>query len=256
MTQVAVTGAGGTIGRETIKALSNNGHEVLALTHREHDDITSRVIEIEDLDDLVEAFAESEIVIHMAAIGSARAEWERVNRVNIDGTYQVFEAARQTNVQRVVFGSSNHVTHMYNMPNPTNPEETEEDPCQVSPRDRFRPSSYYGISKLAGEGLGSLYADRFGLEVVNLRIGYFQEIETLRENQSKEPNRARQARAMFLSPRDYRQAINQAIETKLEKNPLTVNLISRNDDRYHTLIEAIRGLGYRPRDNSAEILSG
>lgn len=252
MAKVAVTGAAGTIGRATLDALES--HDVTALTHREHDDLESTIIELEEQDGLVAAFEGHDIVVHMAADGSATAPWESVSRINIDGTYNVFEAARVADVDRIVFGSSNHVTHMYNMPDPDDPGRTAADAQPVSPDDTFRPSSYYGVSKLAGEGLGSLYADRYDIEVINLRIGYYQDEQTLREHQSDEPDRARQARAMYLSPQDYRQAIRQAVTTDLAENPLTVHLVSRNDERYHTLIEATRGLGYRPRSNSAEVL--
>ena len=191
----------------------------------------------------------------MAAAASATSPWETVLQVNIDGTKNVFEAARKTSVSRVVFGSSNHVTHMCNMSDPTEPGTTKADASVDTTDDPFRPSTDYGVSKLAGEGLGSLYADREGLEVINLRIGYLQDADTLRDHQSDEPDRARQSRAMFLSPTDYRQAIRQAISVSLSENPLTVNLVSRNDDRYHSITKTIRTLGYRPRDNSGEILN-
>jgi uronate dehydrogenase len=40
--------------------------------------------------------------------------------------------------------------------------------------ERARPDGLYGASKVYGEALGSMYADRFGLSVVCLRIGSFQ----------------------------------------------------------------------------------
>jgi L-arabinose 1-dehydrogenase [NAD(P)+] len=252
MARIAVTGAAGSVGRETLDAL--NEHEVVPITHREHDDLDSTVLEVENESALIDAFEGCDTVVHMAADPAATAPWESVLQANIDGTKNVFEAATRTGVDRVIFGSSNHVTHMYNMSDPTNPGTTRADSSVVSPADPFRPSSYYGVSKLAGEGLGSLYADRDGLEVINLRIGYLQNAETLREHQSDEPDRARQSRAMFLSPRDYRQAIQQAVDVGTNENPLTVNIVSRNDDRYHSIIKTIRALGYRPRENSAEIL--
>ena len=252
MARIAVTGAAGSVGRETLDALDD--HDVVPITHRQHDDLGSIVLEIEDEPALVDAFEGCDAVVHMAANASATAPWESVLQVNIDGAKNVFEAAARTTVDRVVFGSSNHVTHMYNTTSPTEPGTTRADASVVSEDDPFRPSSFYGVSKLAGEGLGSLYADRDGLEVVTLRIGYLQDAETLRSHQSDEPDRARQSRAMFLSPRDYRQAVQRAVAARLEDNPLTVNLVSRNDDRYHSITKAIRTLGYRPRDNSAEIL--
>ena len=253
MPRIAVTGAAGDVGRETLDALDE--HEVVPITHRQHDDLDSVVLEIEEESALVGAFEECDTVIHMAAAASAISPWETVLQVNIDGTKNVFEAARKTSVSRVVFGSSNHVTHMCNMSDPTEPGTTKADASVDTTDDPFRPSTDYGVSKLAGEGLGSLYADREGLEVINLRIGYLQDADTLRDHQSDEPDRARQSRAMFLSPRDYRQAIRQAISVSLSENPLTVNLVSRNDDRYHSITKTIRTLGYRPRDNSGEILN-
>jgi L-arabinose 1-dehydrogenase [NAD(P)+] len=252
MSRVAVTGAAGEVGRETLSALSDR--DVVPITHRNHDDIDSVVLDIEDRAALVEAIDGAAAVVHLAALASATTDWDRVQAVNINGTYNVFEAARRTGVDRVVFASSNHVTHMYNMSDPSNPALTKENPGVVTPEDPFRPSSYYGVSKLAGEGLSSLYADRDGLEVVNLRIGHLQDEHRLRDHQDEEPGRARQSRAMFLSPQDYRHAICRALDASLEKSPVTVNLVSRNDERYHSITEAMRLLGYRPRDNSTEIL--
>ena len=38
-----------------------------------------------------------------------------------------------------------------------------------------RPDSRYGLSKVFGEGLGSLYADKYGAEVMSIRIGHVLE---------------------------------------------------------------------------------
>ena len=59
----------------------------------------------------------------------------------------------------IVFASSNHVTGCYG--------RTQT----ISPQDPPRPDGYYGLSKLYGEGLASLYWDRYGIETVCLRIG-------------------------------------------------------------------------------------
>ena len=41
-----------------------------------------------------------------------------------------------------------------------------------------RPDSYYGVTKVVGEALGSLYHDRYGLDVVCLRIGSYRAVPT------------------------------------------------------------------------------
>jgi uronate dehydrogenase len=114
------------------------------------------------LDRLAPAMSGADAVVHLAGIPSEDS-WTRIRRANIDGTYRVLEAARRAGVRRVVLASSNHAVGYY----PTG---------QEAPVDRTpRPDSFYGVSKAAGEALGSLYADKYGLEVVSLRIGLCDE---------------------------------------------------------------------------------
>ena len=65
-------------------------------------------------------------------------------------------------MRRIVYASSNHATGMYA---PGEPLDGDQPP---------RPDGLYGASKVWGEALGRMYVDKFGLEVVCLRIGSFQ----------------------------------------------------------------------------------
>ena len=76
-------------------------------------------------------------------------------------TYNVFEAARQCHVRRVVFASTNHVTGFY-------PRSQ-----RIGPNAPVRPDTVYATSKVFGEALGRLYCEKFGLEVICVRIGAF-----------------------------------------------------------------------------------
>jgi len=254
MSNVAVTGAGGAVGRETVAALEDSEHTVTPITHRSHEDLDGPVLDVRDRDAVRDAIEGHDTIVHLAAVSDATATWDTVREVNVDGTWNVFEAARQTTVSRVVFASSVHTTHMLNMPEPEDPSKTGADATVVSPETPSRPSSPYGVSKVAGEAIGCLFADQAGLLVINYRIGYLQDEETLREHQSDSPGRARQARSMFLSPRDYRHAITQAVSADPDSNPVTVQLVSRNAERHHAIATAMREVGYRPRDDSADIL--
>jgi L-arabinose 1-dehydrogenase [NAD(P)+] len=254
MADVAVTGAAGAVGRETVAALTDADHAVTPITHRPHDDIDGPVLDVRDREAVVAAFDGHDTVVHLAAASDAAAPWDRVRDVNVDGTWGVYDAARETGVGRVVFASSIHVTHMLNMPDPDDPSGTAADATVVDAETLARPSSPYGVTKVAGEAIGSLFADRYGIETVNCRIGYLQDEATLREHQSDAPARARQARSLFLSPRDCRQGIERAVVADLDRNPLTVHLVSRNADRHHVLVDAKRELGYRPRDDATELL--
>ena len=123
------------------------------------------------------------------------------------------------------------------------------------------PDSYYGITKVAGEALGTYYAKSHGIEAVNVRIGWLMTREDLEDSQrnpdSQYPEDAKRfARAMWLSPRDCRGVIERAATADLRESPLTVHAISRNDERYLSLTHTQRVLGYRPRDNATEALDG
>ena len=251
MARIAVTGAAGSVGRETLKGLES--HEVSPLTHREHDDIDGQVVEIVEPESIEGALEGHDVVIHLAGNPSPEAEWEGVFETNIDGTYNVYEAALKHDLDRVVFASTNHVTQMYNIDDPSRPETMVEDAETVRPDDVPRPDSYYAVSKVSGEALGSYYVDRHGLEVVNLRIGWLLTEDELREQQEKDAAAARYARAMWLSPRDCQDVMRRAATAELPENPLTVNAISRNQERYLPLTETMRGIGYDPRDDSSEV---
>ena len=97
-------------------------------------------------------------VVHMGGV-STEQPWAPILAGNIVGMVNLYEAARQNKVKRVVFASSNHVTGFY-----------RQDQV-ISPRDPVRPDGYYGLSKAFGENLAQLYWDLHGLETVSLRIG-------------------------------------------------------------------------------------
>jgi L-arabinose 1-dehydrogenase [NAD(P)+] len=253
MARIAVTGAAGSVGRETLRGL--DGHDVTPLTHREHDDIDGKVVEITDPDSIGPALTGHDVVVHLAGDPSPEAEWDSVLHANIDGTYNVYEAAREHDLDRVVFASTNHVSQMHGIGDHTRPETMADDAPTVRPDDPTRPDSYYAVSKVSGEALGSYYADRHGLEVVDLRIGWLLTAAELRERQDEDdPEAARYARAMWLSPGDCRDVVEKAATADIPENPLTVNAISRNSERYLSITETMRGLGYEPRDDSAEVV--
>ena len=97
-------------------------------------------------------------VVHLGGV-SVEGPFEAILRSNIRGLHNLYEAARRQGVRRIVFASSNHVTGCY-------PQAQ-----RLTPQDPPRPDSNYGLSKLFGEGIASLYWDRYGIETVCLRIG-------------------------------------------------------------------------------------
>src|SRR5919108_1079421 len=116
-----------------------------------------------DLADLaqVEAICEGvDGILHFGGY-SVEGPWDSILQSNIIGGYNLFEAARKKGVKRVVFASSNHAVGFYPRHHRIGTDVTA------------RPDSRYGISKVFGEAVGALYADKHGLAVTCLRIGNF-----------------------------------------------------------------------------------
>lgn len=106
-----------------------------------------------------EVIADAEFVFHEAAQAGVRTSVEdpkKPNRVNVTGTLNVLEAARESGVERVVVASSSSV---YGKPEYL-PYDEEHPTTPVSP---------YGVSKLAAEQYTRVYHEVYGLPTVSLR---------------------------------------------------------------------------------------
>lgn len=165
--RVLVTGSSGTIGRTLVEGLPAHGYAVRGLDRVAPPDsgldaLTGELLDAALLD---RALADVHAVVHLAAHpGEAPLEEELTSHVL--GTQAVLQAARRQGIKRVVLASSNHAVGR--TPRGGLPDG------RLTVDVRQRPDTFYGVAKVALEGLGSLYADRYGLEVVALRIGSFQ----------------------------------------------------------------------------------
>ncbi len=97
-------------------------------------------------------------IIHYGGI-SVEQPWEQILPANIQGTYNLYEAARQAGVPRIFYPSSNHATGFY-------PRE-----ARIDVTAPVRPDSLYGVSKCFGEALARYYYDKYGIETAAVRIG-------------------------------------------------------------------------------------
>ena len=158
---ILITGAAGLIGTMLRPRLARPGRtlrllDVVGLTAGPAEEVISA--SVTDMAAMTAACRGASAVIHLASI-SGEAPWEEILRVNIQGTYVAFEAARRAGVPRVIFASSNHAVGF-------------------TPRERFpvpdyafpAPDTYYGVAKVTGEGLAALYHYRYGLDAICIRI--------------------------------------------------------------------------------------
>ena len=102
----------------------------------------------------------ADVVFHLAAIPSVpRSIDDPVpsHEVNIDGTFNVFRAAAEGGVRRVVYAASSSAY---------GDTETLPKVETMAPR----PKSPYAVQKLVGEYYASVFHSCFGLETVALRF--------------------------------------------------------------------------------------
>ncbi|WP_448610152.1 NAD-dependent epimerase/dehydratase family protein [Geodermatophilus sp. URMC 60] len=185
------------------------------------------VADVTDRAAMAEAVEGASAVVHLGGV-SGESTWAAVSHANIDGTQCVLEAARRAGVPRVVLASSNHATGFTPRPAEGLLRETDGLP---------RPDTFYGVSKVAMEALGSLYADRYGLDVVCLRIG----------TAAPEPTTTRHL-STWLSPADQVSLVDAALRAP-SPGFAVVWGVSANSRGWWDLTAA-RSLGYEPVDDA------
>ncbi|MEJ8572638.1 NAD(P)-dependent oxidoreductase [Microbaculum marinum] len=185
--------------------------------------------DLADFDALRKAVEGVDGIVHFGGY-SVEGPWPAILSANIEGTYNIFEAARMEGVKRLVFASSNHAVGFY--------RRDQTIGVDVTPK----PDSRYGASKAFGESLGSLYAEKYGAEVLSIRIG----------NVADRPADARRL-AIWLSPRDLVQLIGIGLERPGIRHEIVYGM-SDNKRAWWDNSNAIR-LGYTPRDRAEDYAS-
>ena len=165
---VLITGGAGFIGSHLCEALAAAGHTLTVL-----DDLSTghpenlrncphRFIEgdVADPSAVRTAMENSEAVFHLAAIASVPKTFEDPRRslaVNLGGTINVLEAARECGTRRVIFSSSAAIYGMGSK----EPQREDAMPSPLSP---------YAVEKLGSEYHLKSYAANYGLETAALRF--------------------------------------------------------------------------------------
>jgi uronate dehydrogenase len=224
----ALTGAAGVIGTSVRPCLAARVGSLRLLDARAVEPRAAneeyRQIDLRDHAQVEDGLAGVQGVVHLGGMADEADFYDLVD-VNVIGSFHVFEGARRAGVARVVYASSNRLTGFY--------ETTAMLTTELPPR----PDGFYGVSKVAAEALGRLYADKFGLEVACLRIGSFEQA----------PHDERQL-STWLSPGDCLAAVLAAMTT----SPLSYAAfyaVSANTRRWWSLDEG-RQVGFEPRDDA------
>lgn len=233
--KVLITGATGQIGRTLMEDLG--GAYALTGTSRvPRDDPRMAVLTFEGPEETARAFEGQDVVVHMHAnVRNDVEDLDEYLKPNVIDVYNTYEGARRAGVRRVVFASSNHATGWY---------ELEGERCDAE--SLFRPDGLYGAAKVWGEALGRYYSDRFGLEVICLRIGSYK-YRAIPPDWDSGPR----ILSTWLSAKDLVQLVRRSIDAPGIRFGIYYG-ISNNARGYWDLSNAVTDLGYAPEDNAEE----
>ena len=238
---VLVTGMSGLIGGFVGPHLAER-YRVRALNRRPVEGFETVRADIADLDAIRPAFENVQTVVHLAGlIGGADND---IVTANIAGTYNVFEAARQAGVKRVVFASTGSVAGGYGADEPFRSilaGDYAKAPSQwrrIRHDDPIRPNGMYAASKAAGEAIGRCYSEAHGLSVICLRLG--------RVELEDRPLSAGHM-VVFLAHRDCIQLVDCAIEAPDHVRFDIFFGTSANKWGIRDLEHAHQVIGYRPQ---------
>ncbi len=164
-----VTGGAGFIGSNIVEELLKRGYSVRVLDNfatgkRENlkefnNDVELIEGDIRSFHIVQQAVKGIDVILHQAALPSVpRSIKDPItsNEVNVVGTLNILEAAKDAGVKRVVYASSSSVYG----DNPELPKHEAMIPNPLSP---------YAVSKLAGEKYCNVYSRLYGIETVALR---------------------------------------------------------------------------------------
>jgi len=170
--KILVTGGAGFIGSHAVQRLVGDGHEVTVFDNLstgsrknlqpEQGSIRLVCGDVRDRGACMKLLSETrpDAIAHLAALASVPQSInapELAHEVNVDGTFNMLEAARRFAVRRFLFISSAAVYGSC----PRLPS-SEDDPVA--------PASPYAAQKAAGELLAAAYRQTWGLDTVSLRL--------------------------------------------------------------------------------------
>ena len=233
MKRLLITGAAGGLGSECRKRL---GHlaECLRVSDRLElgDAGQNEEVVICDLTDRsgVERLVEGcDGIVHLGG-QSIEAPWETIRDSNIEGMFNLYEAVRRNGKPRIVYASSNHAIGFHR---PTD---------RLDSNSPVRPDSLYGVSKVFGEALASMYHDKFGIETACVRIG----------SCFPEPLNHRML-STWMSYADFVRLIERVFTVPKLGCPIIYG-VSDNDSSWWDNRETAY-LGWRPKDSSEKFRS-
>jgi uronate dehydrogenase len=225
--KILVTGASGHLGGMLFSSLVKVGYKNLVGTDLRKKNIKKNqkfiLANLKNFKTVIKMTKGIHAIVHFGAIPIEDTQQNILNN-NIIGTYNLFEAARINKVKRIIFASSNHAIGFHRRTTKLNELSTQ------------RPDSHYGLSKAFGENLSRLYADKFGIKSMCIRIG-----SCLKNPQD------RRHLSTWISYEDLTQLVDIGIKHKSIHHEIVYGA-SKNKKTWWNNSRAFK-LGYKPKDS-------
>ena len=226
--KVLVTGASGHLGGMLFNSLAAIGYKNLIGTDLKRKNIKNKqkfiLANLKNFKTIVKITKNVHAIVHFGAIPIEDTP-QNILQNNIIGTYNLFEAARINKVKRIIFASSNHAIGFHRRTTRLNELSIQ------------RPDSHYGLSKAFGEDLSRLYADKFNIKSVCIRIGSCLKTPEDRRHLST-----------WISYGDLTQLVDIGIKHKSIHHEIVYGA-SKNKKSWWNNSRAYK-LGYKPKDSA------
>ena len=246
--RLLITGASGLIGSLVIANLGHK-YEISGLSRRSVEGIPYLQADINDQEAIRPAFEGIHTVLHLAAETEKWLEWDATMATTVMGTLNVFRAAQEAGVKRVVFMSSGSTMcgyewdegSPYGMLASGEYDSLPNGQKMIDYTDLPRPDSPYAVGKLFGEQCGRWFSDQYGISVLCIRLGAVLK--------SDRPELIRHYPG-YLAQADAVQMIEKCIDAPMSLKYDIFDAISDNRSRWRDISHAQEVLSWEPRGSS------
>jgi len=232
MSRVLLTGSAGAVGCAVGRELIRRGHLVRGLDRVPSEGLAEAMVgNVADPTAVSAAIRGCDCVVHLAAHPDDAPFLEVLLEPNVVGLFTVMNAAREAGVRRVVLASSIQVVGLRG-----------DELARPIPVTEASPGNHYALTKLWAEELGALYARRFAMSVLIVRLGWM-----VRNAREAAHMQRCQRHDLYLSPAEAGRFFALAVEAESIDFAVVYAVSAAGAARFD-LEPARRLLGFEPRD--------